>query len=51
MMPVVLEHHRRGAYDPHFRANGEVLALLADRVDHARRKGVKLGKPAFGVTP
>lgn len=49
--------------DFHVRAFGEELARInflpekqrkqavADMIDHARRKGVKLTRPALGVTP
>ena len=49
--------------DFHVRAFGEELALInflperqrrqavAEMVDHARRKGVNLTRPALGVTP
>ncbi len=49
--------------DFHVRAFGEELARInflpekqrkaavAEMIDHARSKGVKLGKPALGVTP
>lgn len=49
--------------DFHVRAFGEELARInflpekqrkqavAEMIDHARSKGVKLGRPALGVTP
>ncbi|MEO8351456.1 MAG: hypothetical protein ABI680_06975 [Chthoniobacteraceae bacterium] len=59
--------HRRSVRkimrDFHVRAFGEELARInflpekrrkqavAEMIDHARRKGVKLGRPALGVTP
>jgi hypothetical protein len=59
----VLEHLHQVAYDFHVRAFGEEMArvnflplaerrrYVAEMVDHALRKGVKLDKPALGVTP
>ncbi len=50
-------------WDFHVRAFGEELARInflpekkrkaavAEMIDHARRKGVKLTRPALGVTP
>lgn len=61
--PEVLEHLRRVDYDFHVRAFGEEMArvnflplaerrrYVAEMFDHAARKGVKLEKPALGVTP
>jgi hypothetical protein len=63
LTPKVLELLRRVDYDFHVRAFGKEMArvnflplaerkaYLADMMDHARRKGVKLDKPALGVTP
>lgn len=54
---------RRIMRDFHVRAFGEELARInflpekkrkaavAEMIDHARRKGVKLTRPALGVTP
>jgi hypothetical protein len=54
---------RRILRDFHVRAFGEELARInflpekrrkqavAEMIDHARRKGVKLTRPALGVTP
>ncbi len=54
---------RKTMRDFHVRAFGEELARInflpekerkaavAEMIDHARRKGVKLGRPALGVTP
>jgi hypothetical protein len=63
LTPEVLDHLHRVAYDFHVRAFGEEMArvnflplaerrrYVAEMVDHALRKGVKLDKPALGVTP
>ncbi|MBI4606120.1 MAG: hypothetical protein HY721_29490 [Planctomycetes bacterium] len=63
LTPEVLKHIRRAAYEFHVRAFGEELArvnflplaarrrYVAEMVDHARRRGVKLERPALGVTP
>jgi hypothetical protein len=57
------EHIRRAAYAFHVRAFGEELArvnflpleerrkYVAQMVDHARKKGAKVERPALGVTP
>lgn len=54
---------RRIMWDFHVRAFGEEMArinflpekrrkaAIAEMIDHARSKGVTLGKPALGVTP
>ena len=54
---------RKVERDFHVRAFGEELARInflpekrrkaavAEMIDHARSKGVKLGRPALGVTP
>jgi hypothetical protein len=54
---------RQAVYEFHVRAFGEELArvnflplakrrqYIAEMVDHAFRKGVKLEKPTLGVTP
>jgi uncharacterized protein YbjQ (UPF0145 family) len=54
---------RKIMYDFHVRAFGEELARInflpekrrkqavAEMIDHARKKGVKLTRPALGVTP
>lgn len=54
---------RKTMRDFHVRAFGEKLprinflpekrrkAAVAEMIDHARRKGVKLTRPALGVTP
>jgi hypothetical protein len=54
---------RKAERDFHVRAFGEELARInflpekkrkaavAEMIDHARRKGVKLTRPALGVTP
>jgi hypothetical protein len=56
-------HWRKVEWDFHVQAFGEELARInflpekqrkaavAEMIDHARSKGVKLGKPALGVTP
>ena len=53
---------RKAEYDFHVRAFGEEMArvhflpekrrreYLADMIDHARRHGVNLSRPALGVT-
>lgn len=62
LTPEVREHIRRAAYEYHVRVFGEELArvnflpleerrkYIAEMVDHAREKGVKLDRPAMGVT-
>ena len=62
LTPEVREHIRRSAYAFHVRAFGDELArvnflpleerrrYVAEMIDHARRKGVKLERPALGVT-
>jgi hypothetical protein len=65
-LPVTPARHRRLLKifrDFHVRAFGEELAhinflpekqrkqAVAEMIDHARRKGVKLTRPALGVTP
>lgn len=61
--PAVRRKLRQAIYDFHVRAFGEELArvnflpaakrrrYIGEMVDHALRKGVKLEKPALGVTP
>lgn len=64
--PLTPEQHRRMGRimrDYHIRVFGEELARInflpeeqrkkavAEMIDHARRKGVKLTRPALGVTP
>ena len=61
--PAVRRKLRRAIYDFHVRAFGEELArvnfqparqrhrYIGEMVDHALQKGVKLEKPALGVTP
>ena len=61
--PAVRRKIRQAIYNFHVRAFGEELArvnfmplsrrrrYVAEMVDHAVRKGLKLDKPALGVTP
>ena len=61
--PEMREQIRLAAYEFHVRAFGEEMArvnflpiearkrYVAEMVDNARRKGVKLERPALGVTP
>ena len=61
--PAVRKRIREAIYDFHVRAFGEEMArvnflppnerrrCVAEMADHALRKGVKLEKPALGVTP
>ena len=63
LTPEMREQIRLAAYEFHVRAFGEEMArvnflpvearkrYVAEMVDHARRKGVKLERPALGVTP
>jgi hypothetical protein len=63
LTPETREHIRRAAYAFHVRAFGEELArvnflpleerrrYVGEMVDHARRRGVNLERPARGVTP
>ena len=56
-------HWRKVEWDFHVRAFGEEMARInflpekkrkaavAEMIDYARSKGVKLGRPALGVTP
>ena len=62
MTPAQKRHWRKVEWDFHVRAFGEEMARInflpekkrkaavAEMIDHARRKGVKLGRPALGVT-
>jgi hypothetical protein len=61
--PAARRKLRRAIYDFHVRVFGEEFARvnfqpaskrrrsIGEMVDHALRKGVKLEKPALGVTP
>lgn len=61
--PAELRKLRKIEREFHVRAFGEELARInflpekkrkaavAEMIDHARRKGVKLTRPALGVTP
>lgn len=63
MTPAQQRRLRRIMRDFHIRAFGEELARInflpekrrkqavAEMIDHARSKGVKLTRPALGVTP
>jgi len=63
MTPSEKRWWRKVEYDFHVRAFGEEMARInflpekerkaavAEMIDHARSKGVKLGRPALGVTP
>jgi len=66
LKPLTPSQHRRlrkTMWEFHVRAFGEELARInflpekkrkaavAEMIDHARRKGVKLTRPALGVTP
>lgn len=63
MTPAEKRRLRKVEYDFHVRAFGEEMARInflpekerkaavAEMIDHARKKGVKLGRPALGVTP
>jgi hypothetical protein len=61
--PAQKRRMRKSEYDFHVRAFGEEMARinflpeaerkreLGEMIDHARRKGVNLSRPALGVTP
>ena len=61
--PAQKRRLRKAEREFHVRAFGEEMARInflpekkrkaavAEMIDHARRKGVKLGRPALGVTP
>lgn len=63
LAPSARRRLRQVLYDFHVRAFGEELARInflpekqrrqavAEMIDHARRKGVTLTRPALGVTP
>jgi hypothetical protein len=63
MTPSQRRRWRKVMWDFHVRAFGEEMARInflpekqrkaavAEMIDHARSKGVKLGRPALGVTP
>ena len=63
LTPELREHILRAAYAFHVRAFGEELArvnfsplavrrrYVSEMIEHARKKGVKLERPALGVTP
>ena len=63
LTPAQRRRLRKIERDFHVRAFGEEMARInflpekrrkaavAEMIDHARRKGVKLGRPALGVTP
>jgi hypothetical protein len=63
LTPAEKRAWRKIERDFHVRAFGEEMARInflpekkrkaavAEMIDHARRKGVKLGRPALGVTP
>ena len=63
LTPAQHRRLRKIMWDFHVRAFGEEMARInflpekkrkaavAEMIDHARRKGVKLGRPALGVTP
>lgn len=63
LTPAQCRRLRKIERDFHVRAFGEELARInflpekrrkqavAEMIDHARRKGVDLGRPALGVTP
>ena len=63
LTPSVRRCIRRAAYGFHIRAFGEEMArvnflplkqrkaYIREMADHARAKGVKLERPALGVTP
>lgn len=62
LTPAQRRRLRKSEYDFHVREFGEEMArvhflpaklrkaYLADMIDHARRKGVDLSRPALGVT-
>ena len=61
--PAQRRYLRKVEYDFHVRAFGEEMGRinflpeaerkreLGEMIDHARRKGVNLSRPALGVTP
>ena len=63
LTPAQRRRWRKVMRDFHVRAFGEEMARInflpekrrkaavAEMIDHARSKGVKLGRPALGVTP
>ena len=63
LTPAQRRYFRKVEYDFHVRAFGEEMARinflpeaerkreLGEMIDHARRKGVNLSRPALGVTP
>jgi hypothetical protein len=63
LTPAQRRRLRKVMYDFHVRAFGEEMARinflpeaerkreLGEMIDHARRKGVNLSRPALGVTP
>lgn len=63
LTPAQKRRWRKIMWEFHVRAFGEELARInflpekrrkqavAEMIDHARKKGVKLGRPALGVTP
>ena len=63
LTPAQQRRWRKVMRDFHVRAFGEEMARInflpekrrkaavAEMIDHARSKGVKLGRPALGVTP
>ena len=63
LTPAQRRYLRKVEYDFHVRAFGEEMARinflpeaerkreLGEMIDHARRKGVNLSRPALGVTP
>ena len=63
LTPAQRRYFRKVEYDFHVRAFGEEMARInflpeaerkreiGEMIDHARRKGVNLTRPALGVTP